>query len=157
MSRISKHALLWLTLASALGIAVELVLERHWTKPSQLIPWVALAFVVASAVALLGTPNSATGRVIRAGLVLVVMAGLVGVVLHTHGNYEAGPLDAVYGERWDSMSVTARWWAAFRQQVGPAPAIVPLVLAQLAAMVAIATLDTRDSEGQMGRSGADVA
>jgi len=129
---------------------VELVLNRHWTKPSQLVAWVALAFVVAGAIALLGTPNRSTVQVIRLGLVLVIGMALVGVVLHTHGNYEAGPLDAVYGERWASMSATARWWAAFRQQVGPAPAIVPLVLAQLAAMVAIATLDRR-----RGRSGSD--
>jgi hypothetical protein len=153
VSAVVRRALVALTLLSSVGIAIELVLSRHWTEPSQLIAWAALALVVAAGVAVLGTPNSPTIRVIRLGLLLVVGASLIGVVLHAHGNYQSGPLDAVYGDRWATMGSLERWWLAVREQVGPAPVIVPLALAQLAALAAIATIGLGGAGGSAGSSG----
>lgn len=136
----ARHGLLVLIGASCAGTAVELAFNRHWTERTQLIAWVALPLVAAAAVALARAPGAGTVRAVRLAMAGVLGASLIGVVLHVHGNYEAGPLDAVYGERWDAMSATERWWAAVSQRVGPAPAIVPLVLAQLAVMVQLATL-----------------
>lgn len=147
----TRRALLGVVLASVAGIGIELILTRHWTKPTQLIAWAALALVAAAAVAALRPLDDSTLRVVRAGLALTVLAGVVGAVLHAHGNFEAGPLDGVYGDRWDSMGSTEQWWLAIRQQVGPSPVIVPFALAQLALLVAVALpprrpIDAEDRE-----------
>jgi hypothetical protein len=135
-----RRGILILVGVSCAGVVAELVFNRHWSERSQLIAWVALALVAASAAALNGSPNAATARVIRFGMLLVLGGSLVGVVLHAHANYESGPLDAVYGERWDSMAAGSRWWAAISQRVGPAPVLAPLILSQLAALVHLVTV-----------------
>jgi hypothetical protein len=133
-----RRGLLALAGASCAGIAVELVLARHWTEPTQLVAWVALALLASSAAMVARAPDGGAPAAVRAAAGLVFVASLLGVVLHVHGNYEAGPLDAAYGPDWDSMSGAARWWAALIQRVGPAPTIVPLLLSQVALMVRLA-------------------
>jgi hypothetical protein len=51
------------------------------------------------------------GRV-RAIAVAVMLAGVIGVGFHLIENHDAGPLDATYGDRWESLTEGERWWAA---------------------------------------------
>lgn len=133
-----RRFLLWLAVVTTAGTTVELASLQHWTELSQLIAWAA---VVVLAVAIVVVFRAETPRAILAARVLAVGvcgAAAIGVIAHVHGNYESGPLDAQYGEQWDSMSAAARWWAALVKQVGPSPPLAPgiLVIASLAVLFA---------------------
>ena len=58
---------------------------------------------------------------------------------HVNANYEAGPLDFRFADRWDSLSGWRRWWEALSGGVGPAPPLAAGVLAQAALCVLLAT------------------
>ncbi|MEZ5144095.1 MAG: hypothetical protein R2726_16475 [Acidimicrobiales bacterium] len=133
-----RRALLWIAVATTAGTTVELASLEHWTEKTQLIAWMA---VVVLAVAIAIVWRARTTRAVQLARLLAVGvcgAAAIGVVAHVHGNYEAGPLDAQYGDRWDSMSQAARWWAALVKQVGPSPPLAPgiLVIASLAVLFA---------------------
>ena len=72
--------------------------------------------------------------------VAVAVSGFYGVAQHVAANHAAGPLDARYATRWESMSASSQWWAALTQSVGPAPTLAPLILAQAASCLWLATL-----------------
>jgi hypothetical protein len=80
---------------------------------------------------------------VRASLVLVAIASIVGVYEHLHENFIAGPLDYRYTDRWDQMSARSQWWAAFSKTVGPAPTLAASVLLQAALLLYAATLRHR--------------
>ena len=93
---------------------------------------------------------SAHRRPVLVGLAaLVGFAAVVGVVVSAHANVEAAPLDAACGLKWDTMSTFAQWWAGGTAQVGPAPTVVPMVLAYPALMVWLADAPTSDDPGSL--------
>jgi hypothetical protein len=119
------------------GLAVELAVSRHWQTPSQAIAWAALGSIAAAGVLV------ALRRAPRTRLALLAVVGatsLVGVVLHLSANHAAGPLDRDHATTWDTLPVVHQWWLAASGGVGPAPPLVPLALALLAALLVLASV-----------------
>jgi hypothetical protein len=144
-----RRCFLGLAAAGVAGTAIELALSRHWTSAVQLIPWYTLAVLTVALVLAARSPGPRTVRAVRLLAVLVMLAAAFGIYEHVLANYNAGPLDFRYTQRWASMSATSRWWAAMSEAVGPSPTLAPAVLAQAAACLLFATLgltsDTADS------------
>jgi hypothetical protein len=135
--RISLAALTALGIA---GTAFELATLQHWNGAMQLVPWVALAVLVAALALHVGSPRTHLVR----GLVLLVLAtSLFGVMEHALVNYDAGPLDQRFTGTWDTLSVWLRWWYAITRTVGPAPTLAPGMLGQAAATLLLATIGQR--------------
>ena len=135
-----RGALLLLAGGGCVVTAIELAAARHWNGLVQLVPWAALAVVTVALGLAAVRPSRARLQVARGLAAVVVAAALYGVVMHVVANYEAGPLDGVYGERWDAArGLTRVWWAA-TETVGPSPFLAPAVLAQLSLLVLLATV-----------------
>jgi hypothetical protein len=133
-----RRAFVWLGGTAIAGTSVELAMLRHWTSTTQLLAWAAVA---AAAVALALTVVRPTPTRLRAGRAIaaaVAVTSAIGVVEHVYGNYGAGPLDFRYADRWATMSLASRWWAAASGAVGPSPALAPAILAQAAVFVWLA-------------------
>lgn len=135
-----RRGLLALTAAVAAGTTVELAMHRHWNDLLQAVPFAGLAVVAAgAAVAAAGRGRAAlvTGRV---AALVVAAVGVFGVYEHVTSNYEAGPLDFRYTERWPAMSEPERWWAAATGEVGPSPPLAPGILALAGACLGLALM-----------------
>ena len=135
-----RRALLIVAGLTVAGTAAELAMLRHWKSNVQLVPWVVLVALAATVIAMARRPGGSAVLVVR---VVAVAAGLssgFGVFEHVKGNYEAGPLDANFTDRWATMSGAGRWWAAFAKTVGPSPSLAPGALALAALCVLFATL-----------------
>jgi len=122
------------------GTAVELAMLRHWGDKTQLVPWFCLGLLALATAALAIRPGVVVIRWVRSVCAVVALGAGVGVYMHIRENYRAGPLDAAYSDRWDSMSTVAQLWAAFTKTVGPSPALAPMVLIMAALCLVIATL-----------------
>lgn len=70
-----------------------------------------------------------------------MLASCLGIYEHVKGNYEAGPLDRVYGEKWDSTSTVSRVWHAVNGSVGPAPLLASGALGLIGLLVFLSTMD----------------
>jgi hypothetical protein len=133
--------MLWLCGLGIVGLAAELALGRHWQSWIQGIAWLAMALLAWAWWLLhrqrtLRGADGAQARRRAARLALLVAAGgLLGIVMHVWGNYDAAPLDAVYGKIWDATPMWKQWWLAFSMRVGPAPALASGALILLAGMV----------------------
>lgn len=138
--RLLRQALIALGVLGVLGTAVELVLERHWQSWVQGVPWVALCVLTVALALLIGRPTYRTVGVARVLAAIVILSAGWGVVEHVIGNYDAGPLDFRYSDRWAAMSASSRWWAAVTKSVGPAPPLAPLALAHSALAGLLATV-----------------
>jgi hypothetical protein len=121
------------------GLAAELLVERHWGSVVRLVPWVALVALGWAVLRLWRGPSVRDIRAARAIAVLSMAAASVGIALHIIENYKAGPLDEKYSLLWDSMSELERWWAAFSKSLGPAPTFAPAALVLVALLVLVAT------------------
>ena len=135
-----RLALIGIAGLSIAGTAAELATLRHWNGTVQLIPWVITAVLAALTVLLLARPAPGAIRAVRAGAVAAILASAFGVVRHVVANYEAAPLDRVFGPRWDDMSALSRWWESATGGVGPAPSLAAGVLAQAALCLLAATI-----------------
>jgi len=122
------------------GTAVELAFQRHWTEPVQFVAWAALLALSVAIALLVREPDRRSVRAARAIVFVVGAAALLGFLEHVKGNYEAGPLDAVYGDQWNTLAMTSKFWLALTQGVGPSPALAPGVLVQAALCLWIATI-----------------
>jgi len=123
------------------GLATELALTRHWQKWTQGLVWLFLAFLIRAWWLLRPVRSSGFGpdatqrrRAMRLAA-LVAAGGILGIVLHLSGNLSAGPLDAVYGRRWESLPFWQQLWLAVTMRVGPAPALASGALPLLAGML----------------------
>jgi hypothetical protein len=135
-----RRAILTLAGLSIIGIALELVIERHWGALARVIPWIALAASAIALVVHVRRPTAGTLRTVRLVAVAVLCAAVVGIALHVNENYSAGPLDQRYSAIWETMSEPARWWAALTKSVGPAPTFAPAALAEVALLLLIGTI-----------------
>src|SRR5882757_3560309 len=134
-----RWCLILLAAMSIGGTAVELAMLRHWGDKTQLVPWFCLGLLALATAALAIRPGVVVIRGVRSVCAVVALGAGVGVYMHIRENYRAGPLDAAYSDRWDSMSTIAQLWAAFTKTVGPSPARAPMVLIMAALCLVIAT------------------
>jgi hypothetical protein len=147
-----RRGLLGLALVTTLALGLELAAERHWTRPSQLVAWAALAALLAAVGLAAGKPDDgkpdasaatpARVQLARLLAVLVVVSAVWGIWEHVASNYEAGELDQEYMLRWEGLPEASRWWLALSKTVGPSPPLAPGALAQAGACVLLATIRT---------------
>jgi hypothetical protein len=135
-----RLGLLVLAGAGVAGTAMELAFLRHWNGLEQLIPWAALAVLAAAVLLVAVRPSAGRVHLGRAAGATGSAAGLYGVWTHVVENYHAGPLDGIYGPRWDAMTALDRIWTAATGGVGPAPTLAPAALAQIGLCLLLATL-----------------
>jgi hypothetical protein len=135
-----RRVLLGLAAAGIVGTGVELAMLRHWNSRDQLIPWFALAVLALALVLIVLAGARGAVMIARVAAAAVALAALYGVVTHVRANYHAAPLDFRYTDSWAGMSTASRWWTAATGGVGPSPTLAPLILAQSAACLWLATL-----------------
>jgi hypothetical protein len=78
-------------------------------------------------------------RIVQLIAVIGAVGGLYGLFIHIQSNYDAAILDYHYTDRWPTMSLTSKLWAAASGKVGPSPVMAPAVLSQIAICMALAT------------------
>lgn len=135
-----RRGLLGLATAGIAGTAVELAFIRHWDSLIQLIPWAVLALLAAGVASVVLRPSPGRLRAVRTVAMVAAVAGLYGVYDHVNENHRAGPLDADYGSKWDSMSTISQWWVAATGGVGPSPTLAPAALTEIGLCLALATV-----------------
>jgi hypothetical protein len=135
-----RRGLLALAGLTALGIAVELAADRHWTQPLQLVAWGALVALAAAIALLVGRATPRRIRLARLLAAAVLISAVLGIWGHVHANYEAGPLDFQFAESWDGLDEATRWWLALTKTVGPSPLFASGALAQAALCLLLASL-----------------
>ncbi|MCC6236008.1 MAG: hypothetical protein IT299_00370 [Dehalococcoidia bacterium] len=138
-ARYGLLALGWFGLA---GTVAQLVLDRHWSSPTQAPPWLALA-ALAGALTVVGRAQGSR-RLARWLAGVAVAIALAGVYFHIEGNYQAGPLDQRFSATWEGMSVASRLWTAASQGVGPSPVLASGALIMIALVVGMESLRQRD-------------
>jgi hypothetical protein len=138
-AHVLRMSLLAVAGVSILGIAAELLVERHWGSFVRYIPWVSLAVMVWAVYVLARRPTGRAVRATRVVAVLVMALAALGIAMHINANYAAAPLDFRYQDAWATMSEPERWWAAFSKSVGPAPTFAPAALAEIGLLVLVAT------------------
>ena len=138
IARKLRLGLLALGAAGILGTAIELATIEHWGSLLQMIPWVVLGVMTAAILAVALRPTRAVVRTAQMLGLAALGSGVFGIVQHIEENLTAGPLDATFGARWDSMSTMSQWWTAASGQVGPAPILAPAVLGQIGLCVLLA-------------------
>ena len=131
----------------------------------QLVPWATLGGVSIALAALLVRTTRATVWLARVLAVMVIVAAVLGSWQHGE-NYKTAPLDARYSERWETMSVGARWWDVTKGSVGHVPVPAAAALVPLGVALAMATIglggpvpagtraDRRTPGWHIGRTGA---
>ena len=82
---------------------------------------------------------------VRALAMLVLLTSLYGVLEHALVNYDSGPLDQRFADRWDALSPWLQWWYAITRTVGPAPTLAPGMLGQAALTLMLATVGPRSA------------
>jgi hypothetical protein len=117
-----RRLLLALVLFGAAGLMAELVLLEHYEDPWQWAPLVVLALTLAAGAALWRRPTSRLLQIFRGLMVVSLVAGALGVILHLKGNMEFEL------ERDPSLGGFALLWKCLR---GATPALAPGALAQL--------------------------
>ena len=118
-----RSALAAIVMLGLVGSGVELLLLEHYEQKAQLIPLVAIG----TTLLVLGwdwlAPGRRSQRSLQLVLSLLVIAGLVGVVLHVRGNAE------FQREMDPSLAGWPLLWKTLRAKAPPA--LAPGVLAQL--------------------------
>ena len=124
-----RGALAFLVALGVLGTALTLAYDRHWGEFWQLVPWATLVLVSLALAALIFRATRKTVRFVQIIAVLTVVSAVLGTWQHYDENYNTAPLDALYTDRWDTMTLGERWWAVANGDVGhvPVPAAAVLV------------------------------
>jgi len=117
-----RQLLLVLVFIGIVGLQVELALLRHAESFSQWIPHVTLMIGLLVTVIVALRPTRATLRAFQTVMLLFLVIGLVGVILHFRGNVEFAV------ERDPSLSGLKLLWKSLR---GATPALAPGALSQL--------------------------
>jgi hypothetical protein len=117
-----RRILLWLVLLTAGGLLVELLLLEHFEDVWQWVPLVILGVVLLVVPAVFRRATPGPLRLFRALMVLCLVAGGIGVILHVKGNIEWEI------EQESGVTGLALFWEALR---GATPALAPGAMAQL--------------------------
>ena len=84
-----RRLLLWLLVFGLLGTITELVLMGHDEDVWQIIPLAVIALAVFASVAMVLTGNrAAIARLFRTAMVLMILSGALGTILHYRANME---------------------------------------------------------------------
>lgn len=150
-----RRALIWLAAAGVVGTAIELAALRHWKSFEQIIPWLVLGILAIGVAAIAIRPSPARLKVVGVLAGVAAIGGLYGVITHVKNNYDAAILDYRYTDRWPTMSLPSKLWAAASGQVGPSPLLAPAILAQVAFCLWLATVHhpAKTAAGQAGSAG----
>lgn len=133
-----RRGLLALAAAGTIGVALELLLLRHWTETRELIAWLAVAALGVAVALVILRPTRRAILVARALGVVVLVTSAIGVFVHVWANYDAAPLDARYTASWPTTAEPVRWLLAATDTVGPSPSLAPLALAFVALVLLLA-------------------
>jgi hypothetical protein len=117
-----RPLLLALVLFGAVGLVLELVLQEHYESAWQWAPLVVLAATLVTGTLAWRSPGPRTLGAFRAVMVLCLIAGLAGFILHFKGNLEFAL------ERDPDLTGLALIWKCLR---GATPALAPGAMAQL--------------------------
>ena len=117
-----RQLVLALVFIGIVGLEIELALLRHAESFSQWIPHVVLIVGLLSTVIVYLRPTRGTLRAFQTMMVIFVVVGLIGLVLHFRGNVEFAL------ERDPSLSGVRLLWKSLR---GATPALAPGALSQL--------------------------
>ena len=139
----ARYGLLALGWFGLVGTTVQLALDRHWGSFWQLPPWLAL-IALGFALRVASRPEASSRWLARWVPGLVVVIALAGVYLHVEENYQAGPLDRRYSDRWESMALASRLWTAASQGVGPSPVLASGALIMVSAVVVLESARPRE-------------
>ena len=131
-----RRVLLAIWVFGLLGVAAELVLLEHYEDFKQFIPFVVIAGGLGAAAWLVTRPGRAATRAFGAVVVLFVLSGLIGLVLHYAGNAE------FERERDPSIGGVALVWESL---TGATPALAPGTMILLA-LIGYAVLVSRRPE-----------
>jgi hypothetical protein len=134
-----RRSVLALAGLSIVGLACELLIERHWDWGSRLIPWGCLLALAVVCVSLARGFQERSVRNGRRVAIAVMAASVVGIAQHINENFNAGPLDFRYQDTWATLSEPLKWWLAASKSVGPAPTLAPGALIVIALLIVIAT------------------
>ena len=118
-----RSALAAILALGLLGSGAELLLLEHYEAKTQLIPLVMIALTLVALAWDRLSPGPRSRSSLQVVLSLLIVAGLVGVVLHVRGNAE------FQREMDPSLAGPALWWKTLRAKAPPA--LAPGVLAQL--------------------------
>jgi hypothetical protein len=143
--RVLRAGILFVAAISLAGLTLELAFLRHWGD-TRTIVWLGILALSLALLLIVIRPNRSR---IRMAQLLAITAGLVaiiGVGYHTIENLNAGPLDRDYADRWETMSDVDQLIAATTGEVGPAPTLAPGALAEIAALLLLATIGHAASE-----------
>lgn len=117
-----RRLLAWLVVAGTAGLLAELALLEHFEDPWQWAPVALLGAGLPLGLVVAVRPHRAALGLFRGLMVLYLLAGAVGVLLHYRGNAEFEL------ERRPELGGLALAWQAMR---GATPALAPGALAQL--------------------------
>ena len=134
-----RGGILVLAAFGTVGAALELLLLKHWTTAGMVFGWVDIGACLVAVVLAAGS----SGRAIVAArwiAVLGLVLAVVGIGLHVHGNWEAGPADGTLGAVWATLPLLERLWDAATGVVGKAPPLAPGALAEASLLVLLATV-----------------
>ena len=126
-----RRVLLALLMVGSLSIAGDLLLLAHYESAWMLAPLAAMVVALACTVARILRPNAQTVRLLRGGMSVVFMTGLLGLVLH----YQAG-----LEFQADMDPTLSRWglfWKVVRMKAPPP--LAPGALLQLSLLGLAAT------------------
>jgi len=117
-----RQLVLALVLFGIVGLEIELALLRHAESFTQWLPHICLLVGLIVTVAVYFRPTMTLLRAFQVMMVIYLVIGALGVILHLKGNVEFAL------ERSPSLSGLKLMWKALR---GATPALAPGALAQL--------------------------
>ena len=117
-----RRLLLALVAFSAIGLVPELLLLKHYESVWQVVPLVLLAITLVATALVWRRPSARSLQFFRVMMVLCLLAGALGVILHGKGNIEWAL------ERDDTLHGWPLIWKMLR---GATPLLAPGAMAQL--------------------------
>jgi hypothetical protein len=117
-----SQMILAIVLLGIVGLIAELLLLEHFDSATQLIPLISLGAGLATTIAAARRPTPVTLRVFSVVMIVFVLAGILGLVLHFKGNVEWAL------ERHPDLGRMTLIWEAL---TGATPALAPGALAQV--------------------------
>lgn len=118
-----RRLLLALLTVSLIGTAIELVLLGHYEDSWQLVPIFFIGFALAVIAAHVATGSAGSLRLLQVAMSMLIVAGVIGAVLHLRGSLEFQM----------EMDATQSRWQLFAKAIRAKspPALAPGVLAEL--------------------------
>jgi len=117
-----RRLLLALVAFSAIGLVPELLLLKHYESVWQVVPLVLLTITLVATALVWRRPSAGSLQFFRVMMVLCLLAGALGVILHGKGNIEWAL------ERDDTLHGWPLIWKMLR---GATPLLAPGAMAQL--------------------------